>query len=471
MANDYFYHEQIRRYHLQFNRIFSSFKWKTGINKSGGEEYRTVPCIPASSSRHVASLMKGGKENSTNTIPQFATYIEEVKIVPERRQEPEHVRSLTVSERKLDEVTGRYTSEIGNQYTIESIMPVPYDLIMKCDLITSNTMQKHQLMEQIMVLFNPMIDLQTSRNSFDWTSLGIVMLENIDWSNSSFPQESEEYDVVSMTFVVRAWISAPSKVKQQTIIHEIITNIGEVSDIKDAWQDDGTYYAAGATLSQIVTTPGNCRINIESSGIQNQYIISLLNNNAVDFAGEPLNWMSLLTEYGKTDLDNSQLIIIDEYDGLDTGIIRCAGTIDFNSDQTKLIWNINPSSLPPLNSRIPNVVAVIDPNIDYPGAKNFKTPVPGDRYVVMGPLYQRGSIWGDILYGGQLIPTEIAATDGDVIEYDGSNWTVILDAEKQSHLEIWSFDQSVLDYIHFSKGNWTKTLEGEYKQGNWRLKL
>lgn len=471
MSNDYFYMEQIRRYQLQFNRIFSTFKWKTGVTASGFEELRTVPCLPAPGSRQVESILRNGKENATNTIPQFATYIEAVKLVPERRQDPDYVRSLNVSERILDQTSGKYGVSLGNQYTIESYMPVPYDFIMKCDLITSNVNQKCQLMEQIMILFNPMIDLQTSDNPFDWTGLGVVELTDIDWTSKNMPIAEDEFDVTSMTFNVRAWLSPPSKVKRQTVIQEIITNIGQLSDMEEGWQPDGSYYEIGATMSQVVTSPGDLRIKVENAGAQNIYNVTLLESDQLDRSGNKFNWLSLFDEYGKYELNDSELIVIDEYDGLDTGIIRCAGTISLTDDNMVIQWTINPSSLPPLNASIPDVVAVIYPDRDYPGAPGFKTPAPGDRYIVMGPVYQSGPIWGNVFAHGEKIMYEIAANEGDVIEFDGARWNVVFDSEEDIAKEIWSFNQTSADYIHFLKGHWTMTLEGEYNPGNWRLRM
>ena len=55
-------------------------------------------------------------------------------------------------------------------------MPTPYTLSMKADIWTSNTDQKLQLLEQILVLFNPALEIQTTDNYIDWTSLSVVYL-------------------------------------------------------------------------------------------------------------------------------------------------------------------------------------------------------------------------------------------------------------------------------------------------------
>ena len=42
---------------------------------------------------------------------------------------------------------------------------------------------KLQILEQILVLFNPSLEVQTTDNYIDWTSLTHVMLESVNWSS------------------------------------------------------------------------------------------------------------------------------------------------------------------------------------------------------------------------------------------------------------------------------------------------
>ena len=58
---------------------------------------------------------------------------------------------------------------------------------LNADIWTSNTDQKLQLLEQILVLFNPSLEMQTTDNFIDWTSISVVNLENVTWSNRSVP--------------------------------------------------------------------------------------------------------------------------------------------------------------------------------------------------------------------------------------------------------------------------------------------
>jgi hypothetical protein len=105
-------------------------------------------------------------------------------------------------------------------------MPTPYNLTVQVDVITSNFDQKLQIMEQILMLFNPSLEIQTTDNFVDWTSLTTVNLENITFSNRTIPVGTEStYDVFSLTFATPIYISPPAKVKRLGVITNIITSI------------------------------------------------------------------------------------------------------------------------------------------------------------------------------------------------------------------------------------------------------
>ena len=56
-------------------------------------------------------------------------------------------------------------------------------------MATSNTDQKLQLLEQILVLFNPALEIQQNDNPVDWTTITTVELTDIQWTSRSIPSE------------------------------------------------------------------------------------------------------------------------------------------------------------------------------------------------------------------------------------------------------------------------------------------
>ena len=256
----YWYSAQLRQYRLQFIRAFSGFNVKTGRNgPNNTEELIKVPCRYGDPSRIASSIVKGNSENKVLSVPFITCFISSLNMNASRRQDPQLVQKVQVNERLYDEELGRYTNEIGNRYTVERHMPVPYDVTMQVDIWTNNLDIKEQLLEQIIVLYNPAIDIQTSVNPLDWTVLSYIeMQDNITWTSRSIPVGTENpIDVATFMFKVPIWINPPAKVKKQSLIHQIVTNI--VQGEKNPRAMEWTEYEF---FSRTITTPGDATIKV-----------------------------------------------------------------------------------------------------------------------------------------------------------------------------------------------------------------
>ena len=83
-------------------------------------------------------------------------------------KDPSFVDKKHIRMRKFDTDTNSYTTQQDNAFTVEGMMPVPYTLQINVGHGTSNTNQKLQLLEQILVLFNPALEIQSTDNYLDW---------------------------------------------------------------------------------------------------------------------------------------------------------------------------------------------------------------------------------------------------------------------------------------------------------------
>jgi len=203
---DFAYDGQVRRYLVQFMRIFSSLKIRNGPDANGFYTLTTVPVIYGDSSNQVAQIIKGQSENTLIPSPLMSVTIESIKPQPNRRQDTQFVRKATTMSREFNPPgsssgpincdtngQGSYGSGPGVRYQIESYMAVPYDMMLKLDIWTTNTLNKLQLLEQIWMIFNPSIMLQQDANILDWSSIFEVWLEDVTWSNKSIPQGRRRY--------------------------------------------------------------------------------------------------------------------------------------------------------------------------------------------------------------------------------------------------------------------------------------
>ena len=175
--------------------------------------------------RQVSQIMMKNSENVVQSAPFIACYIKNMEFARDRLQDPTYVSKVNIRERAYDENGQEYLNTQGANYTVERIMPTPFNLEFAADIWTTNTDQKFQILEQILVLFNPSMEIQTSNNYIDWTSLSLVELTSMIFTSRAVPQGLEQdIDIATLSFKSPIWLTTPAKVKKLGIITQIITN-------------------------------------------------------------------------------------------------------------------------------------------------------------------------------------------------------------------------------------------------------
>lgn len=401
---DYFYDGQIRRYVTQFMRIFMGFKYKTGDGS-----LRHIPVMYGDMTRQVAAIIKDNSENKMSTVPKIACYISGLEMDTTRLADASFVSKLNIAERAWDETNGEinYKNYQGAGYTVERLMPTPFKLSMKAEIWTSNTDQKLQLLEQILVLFNPSLEIQTTDNYIDWTSLSVIDLSMLTFSSRTIPQGGEsEIDICSVEFKMPIYISPPAKVKKLGVIRNVISNVfGETGDILAL---DDLIYAGTGNMIHTRNVNGNFRILLlKSNNVQpNDYDVSIVSpnealiNNKLEppsRTSDPINWITILDLYGGYISGISKIFFL-QADGNELG-----GTFVVNEiDPTRLLVNLEdrPSNTIIISSVYPNgrttVDAIVDPYKFNPRRPNKEstdqTIVAGTRYLVLDDVNTSTSV-------------------------------------------------------------------------------
>lgn len=236
----FFYDQQIRRYIIQFIRMVSNFQVEFGKGRDGVAALQRVPVIYGDSSRQAAAIIKQNSENMINATPAMAVYISGLTYDRQRVQDPTFVGKMNLRERYVDPITGDYSTTQGDVLTVERLMPVPYTLTLKLDIWTSNTEQKLQILEQLCTLFNPALEIQSTDNYIDWTSLSYVLLNDVNFSSRTVPMgANESIDIATLTFTLPIFISAPALVKKLGVVQKIIASVFDANgDINNAIYDD-----------------------------------------------------------------------------------------------------------------------------------------------------------------------------------------------------------------------------------------
>ena len=267
-------------------------------------------------------------------------------------------------------------------------MPVPYNLTIQVDIWTPNTDTKLQIMEQLMVIFNPSIQIQSTNNPLDWSSIFEVTLTDVNWSNRSIPQGVDEIiDIATMTFEVPIWINPPAQVKRQQIIQTIVTNIFTDTDVDDYGFDSQFYdffRSIPETPEQMIITPNDYRLKIQGSEAQ------LLNRDYT-----PAIWSDLLEIQGGLITDTSLLKINTSNDLDDELSMIVGGVTEHPMDPSKLIWNIASDTLPA--DTLSEITRIINPDDAEPG-DGLPAAEQGQRYLITESTPWGGdNYWGDNL--------------------------------------------------------------------------
>jgi hypothetical protein len=442
---DYWYDEQIKRYLIQIIRVFSNFQVREYTSE--GVKYNRVPVKYGDASRMVSHLLRNNSENVLNSAPQISVAIQSIQPARDRTHEPFFVDTQQVAEREFDPGNNSYTSEQGNLYTTQRYMPVPYNLTIQVDIWTTNTDTKLQLLEQIFVIFNPSIQLQSNSNPLDWTSVFEIELTDIAWSSRGIPAGVDEtLDIATLTFSVPIWISPPAKVKRQTIIQQIIADIHRTESIADLGYDQAynDFFGALQPDAQVIITPNDLRVQITGSSV------FLVNN-----AGTPVAWQDIIEMKGE--LTATSLLKLNISNDVDNDSNLIIGSVVANpTDPTALIFNLDSDTLP--SNTLGNIDKIINPYTSSPGS-GLDSAALGQRYLITETLTKADwPAW------------DVDANENDIIQYDGSKWTVAFNSQAVT-TEQYVTNSFTSKQFKWTGSGWISSYEGEYNPGYWRLVL
>lgn len=464
MSLNYWYDGQLRRYWLQFCRIFEGFQYESGVGANGVKTLRTFPVGLAGKNRQVGHIIRNGSENTMLATPRVTCEMIDIQPSAERRQTPNHVSTVNIFERAIDPVTNKYTGDVGNTYSVERYMAVPYDTTMRVNVWTSNENQKHQFMEQIIALFNPSLDIQTGDNPIDWTSLTIVELDSITWSNRELPIGSDDdIEIATLTFKMPIWITPPAKLTRQNIIHQIIQNIGTMDKNDDyvEGQAGGYNYSSKDLHTRIIVTPGDhqARAEVLMDADNRPYCeITLLSAEGLDTKpdGSVWDWRSLLVRYGQYRKGVSQfrLKTTDDMDDHETDII---GIFDFHPTEfNKILWTPDGETLP--RNTMETVNGIANPNAGHAPGRNMPESAEGQRYI-LGSDLDAVPEWSNLV-----------ASINDIVEYRAGEWKIVFDASVETTPGVLLNGRSGKQ-LRWTGEAWLDAISADYNAGYWRVFL
>ena len=466
----HFYDGQIRRYTTQMMRILSNFPVKDGDG-----QVKDVPVMYGDLTRQVANIIRENSENKLPSAPRISVYITGLELDKDRLTDATYTRNVNIRERAYDETNKEYINQEGKAYTVERLIPTPYLMRVNADIWASNTDQKLQILEQILVLFNPSLEMQTTDNFIDWTSITAVHLENVQWSSRSVPVGVDsEIDIATLSFSVPIYISPPTKVRKMGVITNIITSMFDESSgtIEDgvsrpelnAYDDTdvaGISKDERGSRASTNSTDKMASVNYAQYGVYvNQGTAQLIANGV---AGNK-NWREIFTALPGTYAAGISQIYLTSSDNANT----VAGTFALNPlDEGKIAITFDTDTFP--SDTIINGRTSIDYIIDPTNYNPTSIKAAGVRLLLLDDVGNASATNVPAAWANA-DGTGLVASINDIVEWDGAKWNIIFDASETTSTT-YTTNLNTQTQYRFSNNEWLLSIDGDYPVGTWRLSL
>lgn len=209
----YFYDSQLRDYIVQFMAIFSGLQVSVGDNDFEKQsKLIDVPVRYGSLDRVVAAIKSDNTQNKSIRVPTMSAYLVGLEMAPELR------KGVGATERYSHfQRGGVFPRDVK---VVEQYQPIPYNAVFELNILSSNTDQHFQILEQILTLFDPILQIQVSDDPHDRKRVTTVELTNIGLLEN-FPVGTDSRIITSkLSFVVPIHLAPPANIRKN-VIHNI----------------------------------------------------------------------------------------------------------------------------------------------------------------------------------------------------------------------------------------------------------
>lgn len=208
--------DQFKRYIGQFMRVFSGFQVQDGVARDGEFLTKRVPIVYGNMSRIVASTLSKRDFLANPKLPFMAANVASIEPDVTNKRSPHYISEVAMRNAQNDVPTD----------VVERMSGPAFLMNMELSLYASSTTELFELLEQILLVFNPRVAIQATNDLYDWNYITDVSLASIQ-PEIQYPMGTEQSIVqLTMMFTVPVRLRYPSGV-DNNIIQQIIANVKE----------------------------------------------------------------------------------------------------------------------------------------------------------------------------------------------------------------------------------------------------
>lgn len=198
---------QFEKYISQFARIFKGFQYD-----AGDETPTRIPVVYGSMSRIVAGILSKNDTHQNNRLPMMAVNMTGINLDPLGKRARTHIDSVV------------NISKADTQKVVNRLIGPSFIMDMELSIYASSKIELFNIVEQILLVFNPRVTIRVDTNMSSGNFLTEVILESIQ-NEIQYPLGTER-DVVSMnmTFSMPIRLNYPREL-QDILITKITQNV------------------------------------------------------------------------------------------------------------------------------------------------------------------------------------------------------------------------------------------------------
>lgn len=213
----YNYDRQFEKHIAQFLRIFSGFQYTK--DKEGNTE--RIPVVYGTMDRITASILNRRRNFPNNKLPVIAGNLTGIDKNPEQKRATDYSGETPLK-----------FSEDGNYTTLRRLIGPAFILNMSVYILASSNEQLFEILEQILLVFNPRVTIQKSDDVTDQNYNTEVILDSIQ-DEINYPLGTESRVVaINLTFSFNVRLNYP-KTFDGAIIEKIKANLFDSTFIND----------------------------------------------------------------------------------------------------------------------------------------------------------------------------------------------------------------------------------------------
>lgn len=245
MMGSYFYDQQIKRHLIEFMAVFAGMQVRMGDVMDPSAEMINVPITYGVTDRVVADILANNTVNTPIRLPMMAAQCLGLELAPDLAS-----GIGTIRRHAYVPLGGVVPDDIKVVYEAK---PFPYRCNVELAILASNTEQLMQIVEQIALLFDPILQIQTSDAGMDFSRITYVELESIDM-DTSYPSATDRRVIqATMKFNFPIYMSLPAEIKRNYVksVFMRISAMGSDFDFNNGFDVIAAADAAGVQYQKV----------------------------------------------------------------------------------------------------------------------------------------------------------------------------------------------------------------------------